>query len=105
MTKLFKAFTVLSILQTDPNVDQCEINDCTLTEEIIQVSFHTKDMVSDETDKTGYWSKEGYDYDNFRGLSYETEQRLAQLNVSDSDGDIQYNECEGYENEGAVFIK
>lgn len=95
MTKTYRVAIVRSILEADPNVVETNVTDCET-----QIGFWTKDAHSDHEKETGYYSDEGYDWDQFVGLSEETQTKLRKMKV-----EIQFNDCEGYENEGGAFLE
>lgn len=88
MTKTFRVKLVKDILMKDSNVREILVNEN-------GVAFWTYDLVSEEEVE--------YSFDCFEGLATETVQCLKKIGI-DVDKKLQFNDCQGYENEGCVFI-
>lgn len=93
---IMKVKTVIKILKSDPNIKEVYYDAEGNAE---QVHFSTHDKTSDESENTGYFSTEGYNWDEFIGINAKTVQKLKILGY-----DYQFNDCESFENEGTVFL-
>jgi len=88
-----KYLTAITLLKSDPKVEPESVH---IVDD--QILFCTTDPTSDEQEGTGYYSDEGYNYQE-HGLSVTTENELQQLGFS-----IIFNDCESFENEGSLNL-